>query len=150
MKRMPSILPWIIVAAGCSGPPVGAVRDSGPDTAAVDSGELDVVAVDTPDVVDGSALDVVAADTPDVVTVDTPDVVDASAPDVVDASIPDIVTVDAPDAGSVEPGPLTMRFEFVSSAPTGEAGGVSMRSVVVWHGSLRGSAGGLSYEGWFQ
>jgi len=139
---MPSILPWIIVAAGCSGPPVGAVRDSGPDTPAVDSGEPDVVTVDAPDVVDASAVDAVA--------VDTPDVVDASAPDVVDSSIPDIVTVDAPDAGSVVPGPLTMQFEFVSSAPTGETGGISMRSVVVWHGSLRGSAGGLSYEGWFQ
>lgn len=156
MKRVPRVLPWIIAVVGCSGPPVGAVRDGGAAETAVDAGDPDVGAVDVPDVpgvVDAGAPDVAATDVPDVpelVDSGGPDTVVADTPGMLDATAPDVVDAAVPDAGAVDAGPITMRFEFVSGTPAGEAAGLSMRSVIVWHGNHRGSAGGLSYEGWFQ
>lgn len=182
MTRYPIVLS-LMVAAGCSGPPVGEVRDSGraeetgADVSAVDASvDADVTPGDVqagpdvpdappPDVAtdaatDAGAGDVVASDsgplpvdaaTDAPVDVGTTDAgpTDAGPPD---AGPPDAGPTDAgpPDAGPRDAGPPVMRFEFVSGTPSGTAGGVSMRSVMVWHGRHRGSAGGINYEGWFQ
>lgn len=51
---------------------------------------------------------------------------------------------DAGDAGAPD---ITMTFEFSSVALNGSAGGISMRANMTWHGNLRGSAGGITFEG---
>ncbi len=182
MTRYPIVLS-LVIAAGCSGPPVGEVRDAGrvedtsADVASVDAGGQDVTDVTAPDAPgDAGGQDVADATLADV----TSDAADAGRADVggdtgeaptdagadvpvamdvgtVDTGTVDIGTVDTgtvdvgtPDAGPRDAGPAVMRFEFVSGTPRGSAGGVSMRSVMVWHGRHRGSAGGINYEGWFQ
>lgn len=45
------------------------------------------------------------------------------------------------------PTDIQMTFEFSSVALNGSAGGISMRANMTWHGNLRGSAGGITFQG---
>lgn len=100
--------------------------------------------VDRPTVQDtGSASDVLDAGADDTS-------VDTGATDAGGGDITDAASVDGGDGGSTDAGgapDVTMTFEFSSVGLYGSAGGVSMRANMTWHGNLRGSAGGITFEG---
>jgi hypothetical protein len=69
-----------------------------------------------------------------------------NAGDVSDGSVRDVGDggIAPPDVG------IRMEFTFTSASFNGSAGGMSLRANMVWHGNLRGDAGGIQFEGDFR
>lgn len=58
----------------------------------------------------------------------------------------DVTGTDRPDAATAPD--VEMRIDFVSAAlHGGDAGGVTMRATMTWHGTLRGTDGVVSFNG---
>ena len=58
---------------------------------------------------------------------------------------------DESDAGIAPPDVgIRMVFTFTSASFNGSAGGMSLRANMVWHGNLRGDAGGIQFKGDFR
>lgn len=154
----------VAAAVGCASPvPRHGVADGAADAVVSDGGEEDRdarVADASGDAGDRSDAEDAAAsvDASDAaedadaneVAVDAGDDADAVA-DAVGAEVFEDVR-DAAVEASVDAGPPTMRLTFVGGSLRGDAGAISMRAVIVWHGAIRGQSpdGRITFRGWFR
>ncbi len=160
MRRATLWMLGVVCLAGC---PDGA-RNSPADAtvdAVVDAPRADVTDAAVADA-DVSEVDVTDADVTETGVTETgvtdadvteTGVVDADVTEtgVVDADVTETGVVDADvprDTSADVPPDVQMTFEFTSvSLVSPSTSGIQMRANMTWHGMMRGSAGGITFEG---